>query len=193
MAKKQMNPEPELWERQTGESSVAYEAFKEYRDMPGKRSVTAVAKKLKKSNTLMYRWEIKWFWQERAQAYDNKIEREKLAKKIKERDEMYDRHAQLSQGIQNLAARALQQWAKKADKNQGGNPEILENLSLRDIGYLTKIATDLDRLSRNEQIELEKMRTVESGEAVNAEGGVVVYVPEILPEESYEMDEEDEE
>ena len=64
-----------LWERQDGESGKAYEAFGVYRDMGATRTVSAVARQLRKSRALIDRWKRQWHWAERARAYDRELER----------------------------------------------------------------------------------------------------------------------
>ena len=79
---RKISNEQEPWERQAGESSVAYEAFLLYRNMSHepdgekkKRRLASVAKKLGKSLALMERWSFTWDWVERARAYDNELQR----------------------------------------------------------------------------------------------------------------------
>lgn len=59
-----------IWDQQPGESAQAYEAAWLYFGLGADRSLDAVAKKLKKSNTIMGRWSGRWSWVERAEAYD---------------------------------------------------------------------------------------------------------------------------
>lgn len=65
-----------LWEKQSGESSQAFETFCIYRDLGSKRSVSAVYTELSKSRQLISRWKQKFDWDKRAAAYDNAIESE---------------------------------------------------------------------------------------------------------------------
>lgn len=59
-----------IWTRREGESSVAYEAFREYLNQGPKRSGAAVGEALGKSTTLMERWCAAHDWVARALAYD---------------------------------------------------------------------------------------------------------------------------
>ena len=79
---RKISNEQEPWERQAGESSVAYEAFLLYRNMSHetdgekkKRRLASVAEKLGKSLKLIERWSFTWNWVERARAYDNELQR----------------------------------------------------------------------------------------------------------------------
>lgn len=123
------------WERQKGESEKAYEAFVIYRDMGADRTITAVAKKLTKSRTLIGRWSAQWNWQERVLAYDNELQREAKAEAAKDYKEMMKRHIGMAVAIQKKAYDAL----KELD---------IDEMSPRDIREYIKMATDLERLNR---------------------------------------------
>lgn len=60
----------EQWHRQQGESAPAYEARWKYIQMGVGRSLSAVARELSKSGTLLKRWSSLWRWVESAEAYD---------------------------------------------------------------------------------------------------------------------------
>jgi len=76
------------WERKTGESGPAFQAFclylgLPYSEEPTGRSLAKVGQKLGKSTTLMERWSTAHEWQERCREYDNEIQREELeARKV---------------------------------------------------------------------------------------------------------------
>lgn len=59
------------WDRQDGETSQAYGAFCEYRDLGVDRSTRTVAQKLSKSDAIIRRWSSRWNWVKRAQAWDS--------------------------------------------------------------------------------------------------------------------------
>jgi hypothetical protein len=59
-----------VWTRREGESSVAYEAFREYLNQGAKRSGAAVGEALGKSAALMERWSAAHDWVARALAHD---------------------------------------------------------------------------------------------------------------------------
>ena len=77
-----------LWERQNDESGKAYEAFGVYRDMGAARTVSAVARQLRKSRALIDRWKRQWNWEERARAYDRELERAAYEEAVKAMREM---------------------------------------------------------------------------------------------------------
>src|SRR5438874_6587799 len=74
--KRELADDREPWERQPGESAEAFEAFKLYRDGGPKRSRRKVAERLSKSQALMSRWQSRYRWRERVDAYDRERDRQ---------------------------------------------------------------------------------------------------------------------
>lgn len=77
-------------ERKEKESIEAYEAFKLYCELAARKEGGAneVARQLKKSSSLIYRWHDRWEWKERYRLYQNQLEmlaEHEEAKLIKER------------------------------------------------------------------------------------------------------------
>lgn len=82
------------WERQPGESEMAFRAFVLYRDLlPEKRTHKAVGKILNKSTSNVGAWSAKFNWRERAIAWDGEKDRIRRAKQLDDVAEMNDRHA----------------------------------------------------------------------------------------------------
>jgi len=135
----------ELWERQPGEGSKAYAAFCVYRDLGPERSLEKVRQNLDKPRTRKWLgdWSVKYNWVERAQAYDDYIERKKREKNEKEILEMAERHAKLAKAFLLMIAQALQQ----IDPAQ---------LSPSDMAKWLEVATKLERLSRGVPTEIGK-------------------------------------
>ena len=129
----------EIWERQKNESSKAYAAFCVYRDLGPERSLEKVRQNLDKPRTRKWLgdWSVKYNWVERAQAYDDYIERKKREEKENAILEMAERHAKLAMAFQQRVAQRLQQI----------DPA---ELSPSDIAKWLDIATKLERLSRGE-------------------------------------------
>lgn len=71
MAARPSNP----WDRQSGESPPAWEAFQKYRDMGLARSLAKVAQDLSKSKPLLSGWSSKHAWVLRAAAWDAEQDR----------------------------------------------------------------------------------------------------------------------
>lgn len=63
----------QVWTRREGESSVAYDAFKEYLRQGKGRSLRSVAEALSKSEALMKRWSSAYDWPARSVAYDSYV------------------------------------------------------------------------------------------------------------------------
>lgn len=111
---RKISTEQELWERQAGESSVAYEAFLLYRNMghetegeKKKRRLASVAEKLGKSLKLMERWSFTWDWVERARAYDNELQRISMEETREAVRKMLKDHMKMAQALQKKAMTAL--------------------------------------------------------------------------------------
>lgn len=68
--------EQQLYDQQPGETAVAYEAFKIYREMGDGRSLVAVGQKWGKSVSLITRWSKRWRWGNRIVAWNNLASRE---------------------------------------------------------------------------------------------------------------------
>jgi len=97
----------EQWERQSGESARAFQAFTIYRDLGPDRSITVVARKLRKQAALISRWCSQWRWVRRVEAYDSHLDalRRKAREKSIERAER--RQLRISRALQAKAAERL--------------------------------------------------------------------------------------
>ena len=95
------------WERQEGEGGKAYEAFAVYRDMGAGRTVSGVARQLRKSRTLVDRWKRQWNWAERVRAYDRELEHAAHEEALKAVREMSRRHIGIGVRMQSVAIEAL--------------------------------------------------------------------------------------
>lgn len=110
------------WERQTDETSKAFEAFAVYRDLGVNRSTEQVSQKLSKSIALINRWSSLYDWVVRAAAYDDYIDAEARKKldrdAIKRKASMLQRHAQSGRALQAFGLQHVQTTkapAKAAD------------------------------------------------------------------------------
>ena len=155
---------PEPWERRQDESTKAYEAFCTYRDMGRERSLSKVAEKLQKSETLMGRWSRTYDWVDRAAKWDDeqdRIEREiaqkEQAKAIKD---MRKRHADLAQAMLIKSARALARI-----------PE--DEIKPGDVSRMVDIASKLERISRGDVGEV-----IEERDGGKATPAVTFYMPD---------------
>lgn len=98
----------EPWERQSGESPQAFEAFAAYRDLGPARSITKVVQQLGKSRPLLSRWSSQYAWVMRASAYDREQDRLFLADQQQARRDIARRHAKLAQAFLGKAVARLQ-------------------------------------------------------------------------------------
>lgn len=158
MAQKEEERKP--WEQLPKETTEAYEAFREYRDMGAERSVAKVGEKLGKNNSLMQRWSSKHDWVKRAKAWDDEIEREASKNLLKE--------------IAKMRARQR----KQALKMQLKGLELMKDIKsgdakLSEIVSLMKLGMEQERICMGDVGEVIEERN--GGDAVPA---VQIYVPD---------------
>lgn len=130
-----------VYERQEGESQKAFEAFATYRDLGITRSIREVAQKLNKSVALLGRWSSKYEWVDRAQAFDDEMDRKAILDNEKKRREMVKRHASAATMFQG----------KVIERLNSLKPEELSPSDL--IRWFTE-AVKIERLSRGESTDI---------------------------------------
>jgi hypothetical protein len=157
------------WEQQRRESKVAFEAFKAYRDMGGKRSHAKVAEQLGKSTHLMSTWSRKWEWVERVERWDVYQERQWLITRERERKKMLERQARLGQAGQGVAA----EWL--ADL-RAARETLPVTEKARGYARLAEASVKIERLARGEPTE----RTKTEGTLTTREQPAVMSVEEIM-------------
>ena len=166
---------PEPWERQKGESTKAYEAFSEYRDMGANRSIAKVAEKLGKSNQLLGRWSRTWDWVKRAAAWDAEQDRLARIQNTEEIKKMRKRHTDLATAMLVKSAKALQRI-----------PE--DEIKASDISRMVETASKLERISRGDVGEV-----VEERDGGAAPPIVQFYIPDNHRNDDPELQNETEE
>lgn len=108
------NENLKAWERLEKESDAAFSAFKIYLEMEN-RTFVSVAEKLQKNCTLIRRWADKFFWKDRAAAYDNSLLEEERQEKIRRRKKDIERQNKVGQLLLSKAVEILQ----NADTKRG--------------------------------------------------------------------------
>lgn len=113
---------PRPWERQPGESTPAWAAFRTYRDIGPRRSLDAVAIALAppaapeprqarakpRRNGSLSDWSRRHDWVARAAAWDAEVDREGRVAHIEAVKAMNERHAEAARALQTRALEALQ-------------------------------------------------------------------------------------
>ncbi|BDM67489.1 hypothetical protein HEK616_09760 [Streptomyces nigrescens] len=169
----------ESWERQSGESVQAFEAFAVYRDLGPVRSVTKVARELDKSRTLVGRWSRQFAWVMRATAYDREQDRLFLAEQAQARRDIARRHAKLAQAVQSKAVARLQtldprelspsellryiQVAAEIERRAVGEAPVAGSVEDRDQGADVAALSDEERRARMDQLRRELERRLSEG------------------------------
>lgn len=148
------------WERQPEETSKPFEAFCVYRDMGPGRSLSQVAEKLSKSETLIARWSGTYDWVERAAEWDSEQDRIARKAQLDEIIKMRKRHAK-------IAERALEKVAEAIENIQ---PIGMKD---SDVARLMEAASKLERISRGDVGDVVEER--DGGEAINP---VTIYIPD---------------
>lgn len=161
MAKKKTPTEiePELWERQPGETARAFEAFAVYRDMGASRSLRKTVQQLNKNLTTIAEWSSKYDWVKRVAAWDAE----------------QDRIARVEMMADMAATRKRQRQNAKRMQEKG--MEFLESViagepALRDIVQLLKAGMEQERIAIGDVGEVVEER---QGEA--AFSPVQIYIP----------------
>lgn len=151
---------PEPWERQQGETSRAYEAFCEYRDMGAGRSHAKLGQKLGKNTRTIADWSAKYEWVKRVAAWDEEQDRIARQAQTDEIKKMRKRHADLANAMLIKAAKALQRI-----------PE--DEIKPSDISKFVETASKLERISRGDVGEV-----VEERDGGMAPSAVTFYMPD---------------
>ncbi|WP_289352364.1 hypothetical protein [Peribacillus frigoritolerans] len=117
------------YEQLQGESAKAFEAFRIYRDLGAARGVREVAQKLNKSLTVIGGWSSKYKWVNRAQAFDEHMDKianqqtELRHKEIKmmESEIIYASYKKIKKGVdaikpESMTPNELAKWLELAVK-----------------------------------------------------------------------------
>ncbi|MFE0190699.1 hypothetical protein [Streptomyces sp. NPDC058989] len=169
----------EPWERQSGESVQAFEAFAAYRDLGAARSVAKVARELGKSTTLLFRWSRQYAWVMRATAYDREQDRVFLAEQAQARRDIARRHAKLAQAFLGKAVARLQgldprelspsellryfQVAAEIERRAVGEEPAAVGTAADEQGADVAALTDEERRARMDQLRRELERRLAEG------------------------------
>jgi len=148
------------WERQSKETSKAYEVFCIYRDQGLERSCLKVAKECTKSESYIKRLSSKYDWVSRVQAFDDYIEAKVRARNENEIIEMRSRHAKQSLDLQDALTLPLEVLSKKLQDDPGvkelGELDIKELLGLITQGAkCLKQLTEIEREARGVSSKIE--------------------------------------
>jgi hypothetical protein len=133
------------WDRLTGESTAAFSAFCQYRDMGAERSLVKVGQQLGKSRALMERWSAAWNWVGRVWEFDV-AEAERTREQLS-RDRLAMRRRQVRLGIamQSVASYGLRELQQKVERG-----ERLD-LTVDEIVNLMRVGAELERRAVGEE------------------------------------------
>jgi len=139
-----------VWERQHKETSKAYKAFCEYRDLGLDRSLSKLTQELDVSKTHLGNWSSKYNWVERVEAFDDYIEARVRDSNEKAIVEMRSRHARQSHELQEALALPLQVLNRRLENNS--DLSELEKLKIDElIRLVAQSAKSLKQLTEIER------------------------------------------
>lgn len=181
----------EPWEKQKGESGVAFSAFSSYRDLGPARSLQKVATLQAKSIQLMKEWSAKWHWVSRADAFDFMEDRRRREEQQDQERAMLRRHRGLSVSMGNLAFQraAGRQAGVREDGTIVEAVEALNpaDLSASDVARLAEVGVKIERMTMGLATDLTKsLGDVPIREVSAIVSEIVEAALGLLPEESHE-------
>jgi hypothetical protein len=123
------------YERQVGESPVAFRAFALYRDLGPERSLKQVWQKQGKSRAVIEKWSASHRWVERAESWDDECDRAVRRKNLAVMEQMAERYARAAYAASNALMLPIMTLLKHLEKNprylDGVEPEELCRLAIR--------------------------------------------------------------
>lgn len=132
--------DPELWERQPGETSLKYQQFLAYRDQGRARTLQKAAEVLTKSAGHIRNIAADYDWSRRCHAWDAEQDRLWELEQAVARREMARRHAQLASGVLAKVVGRLQELQ-------------VSELTPNDVIRWFEVATKVERQARGEPTE----------------------------------------
>ena len=164
------------WERQPGESALAYRYFCYYRDLGKTRTAKQVAKENNRQHISMESHCMQWKWVERCAAWDDHCEKRKQEAYLKEIDEMAKRHARLSVGFQSVLSKPVEAYLNRLKKDQtgalkdfGGEDKVpihkLFDIVVKSAQVLSEII-NIERKSKGEPSEIMKQDLTSGGKPI---------------------------
>ena len=160
----------ELWERLPRESEKAFAAARLYLQMGEQRSLKKVAQEKRKGLALIKRWSIKYQWRQRADAYDNDLDRliqqkqqeQATADALRwaERDEArQEENYQLSKAIKDKVTLGLKMPLTTAEADKDGTRTTIRptKWTLGTLSNMLQTALKLDETWRAKAIHSEEM------------------------------------
>jgi hypothetical protein len=142
-------PDPFPWEKQKGESSKAFEAFRQYRDLGITRSLRRVEEILAEDRTagpgpsMVRDWSSRWQWVARADAWDREEDRRRRADR--------DRALADAARTQAMAGTIMLGAALRRMRGDPSNPDApvlpldLNDLDANDVARLAEVGAKLQR------------------------------------------------
>lgn len=103
-----MSDKTQQWDQMVGESDVAFEAFRAYRDQHAPRSIRALERELGKSRSLLDEWSHTNKWDRRVRSFTRHKDRLVRIERRQALLKMAEDHTQIGRSIQAKALLRLQ-------------------------------------------------------------------------------------
>lgn len=190
------------WERQVQETSMAWEAFKYYRDMPINRNLSEVARfftgydedKFKGKYATIQAWSFKWKWSDRIRLYQSMLDAIYLEETKLKVKEMASRHAEFAENTLDALITPIKAYHKKykaindrykiarlSDPNFIDPDDDIDEMKLSQLfnlvlrsAPLLPITADMERKSRGEATEISRTDVTSNGESIRPNINILV-------------------
>lgn len=106
-----------LYDQQPDETEKAFQAFQTFRDLGVERTVSATARKLGKSRSIVKTWAGRWQWKKRVRAWDAKVDEQLRDEQLEAIREMRTRHIKIAKTMQGLGMNELGKHIKASRDN----------------------------------------------------------------------------
>lgn len=183
-------PEPERlpWERRKGESAAAFHNFAVYRDLGPHRSLTKAAAANGKSVETLKDQSAKYSWVERAEAYDDDVDRRLREERETERIRLERTHFGAGAAILGVALRRIN-GAPAAVAADGTPIEPVErldpnSLDAGDVARLMETGVRVQRISSGLPTDLIKGATaISATDAVRMASDLIEIAARYVPDD----------
>lgn len=182
-------PEPERlpWERRKGEAATSFHNFAMYRDLGPHRSLSKAATALGKSIETLKTQSAKYGWVERAEAYDDDVDRRIRAERETERLRLERTHFGAGAALLGVALRRLN--GAEAGVGPNGPVEAVERLDPNtldagDVARVMETAVRVQRISSGLPTDLVKGAVLPSmTEVVRMASDLVEIAVKFIPDD----------
>jgi len=166
-----MERENPQWERVSGETQKAFEAFCIYRDMGASRSLRKVADQLGKSSRLIKKWSSLNGWVKRTTAYDDYMDRKARGVVEGKLEDINTEHLTMIRGARESVMVPLQALLTRIEKARESEKDPFADFDDKPLDKLLDMARPYVKLVLD-VIKLERLMYGLPTETIKAEGTI---------------------